>query len=113
MVNLIKDLEPLGKKAYIEGDAPEELPSEFYAVSEDYTGDNLSADNQAKEIVYEFTLTFYTTDARNVYQGILDAKDHLKKKGYIISGVGRGAPSYKGWHARTIDVSKIEYIERN
>lgn len=113
MVNLIEDLKTLGKKAYIEGDAPEELPADFYTVSEDYTSDNLSADNQAKEILYEFTLTFYTTDARNVYKGILDAKDNLKKKGYIISGVGQRANSYMGWFARAIDVSKIEYIERN
>ena len=113
MVNVFEDLGTLGKKAYAEGDAPDELPSEFYTVSEDYTGDNLHADNRALEISYEFTITYYTKDAGSLYQGILDAKNALMKKGYVLSGVGRGATSYKDWYARSIDAVKIENLERN
>ena len=118
MVNIYEDLKELEqadgtRKTYTEGDAPAELPAEYYTVSEDSTSDNLSADNQAKEILYEFTLTFYTTKAESIYNGILDAIAVLKKKGYIISGVGYGASSYKDWYARGLDIKKIEYLERN
>lgn len=113
MVNIFDDLKDINKSVYIEGDAPSELPNDFYTISEDYTSDNLNADNKALEVLYEFTLKYYTKDANAVYTGLYEAIELLKRKGYIISGVGRGGTSYKEWFSRVVDVKKIDYLERN
>lgn len=111
MVNIFEDLQALGIPVFADGDAPEVLPDSFYVVSEDYTSDHISADNEAQSILYEFTLSFYTTNAEDVYRGILDAITMLKGKGYIVGGVGYSVPSYKGHKRRDVDVEKIDYLK--
>jgi hypothetical protein len=111
MVDIFADLKELNIPAYIEGDAPETLPDEYFTVSEDATSDNLNADNKTKEILWEFTLKWYTKDTDNVFNGLLEAIKTLKAKNYIISGVGYHNPTYQGtWYSRAVDVSKIENI---
>ena len=111
MVNIFEDLAPLDIPVYAEGDAPAELPEEYITISEDSTADNLSADNQAKEIRYDYTLVFYTKRAENLYDGLLKAMALLRKKGYITSGVGYAHPTYQGvWFARQADIIRIEYV---
>lgn len=112
MVDIIADLKELNIPAYIEGDAPETLPDEYFTVSEDDTGDNLNADNETKEILWEFTLKWYTKNTENVFNGLLNAIKLLKRKNYIISGVGYHNPTYQGtWFSRAVDVKKIENLE--
>lgn len=111
MINIFEDLQELNLPVYLEGEAPEELPDEYYTFSEDYSSDNLNADNETKEILYEFTLKFYSKDSNRIYDGILDAIALLKKKGYIVGGVGYSAPQYKDWKCREVDVEKIEYLD--
>lgn len=96
---------------YIEGEAPEELPDEYFTVSEDYTSTAVTADNKAKSYLYEYTLKFYSTDAERLYSVMLEAIEHLKSKNYDISGVGYHSPTYKDWYARAVDVEKIENLE--
>jgi len=113
MVNIKDDLHLLIKNrpVYYEGDAPEKLPNEYYTVSEDDTSDNLSADNKALEHLYEFTLKWYTNDAKTLYTGLQEAITLLKSKGYLIEGVGRKSATYKNtWLSREVDVSKIDYL---
>lgn len=110
MINIFNDLNDLNKKVYAEGDAPKELPNDFYTVSEDYTSDNLNADNKTFEVLYEFTLKYYTKDAETLYTGLNKAITSLKSKGYIIDGVGNKSQSYKDYYAREVDVKKIDYI---
>jgi hypothetical protein len=117
MVDIIADLNVLdadGKKipVYIEGDAPSDLPDEYFTVSEDDTSDNVNADNETKEILWEFTLKWYTKDTGNVFNGLLEAIKLLKKKNYTISGVGYHNPTYQGtWYSRAVDVKKTENLE--
>lgn len=111
MIKIFEDLQELNLPVYLEGEAPEELPDEYYTFSEDYSSDNLNADNETKEILYEFTLKFYSKDSNRIYDGILDAIALLKKKGYIVGGVGYSAPQYKDWKCREVDVEKIEYLD--
>lgn len=113
MVNIFDDLKELVKPVYYEGDAPVDLPNEFFTISEDFTGNNLNADNKPLEVLYEFTLTYYTKDARSLYTGLYEAITLLQRKGYIINGVGYGGASYKEWFSRVVDVKKIDYLERN
>lgn len=111
MVNIYEDLKELNVPVYTEGDAPEELPKEYYTISEDYTSDNLNADNSALEHLYEFTLKWYTDDANNVYTGLNKAITLLKSKGYLIGGTGYHNTTYKNtWYSRAVDVEKIDYL---
>lgn len=118
MIRLDEDLiifDNNGKQipVYIEGDAPqdEDLPSEYYTVSEDATTNAVSANNRAKAHLYEFTLTYYTIDAREVYNGLLKAINQLIEKNYDVEGVGYNNGKYKKWHSRAVDVEKIDNLE--
>lgn len=117
MIRLDKDLTITNANGvlipvYIEGDAPDELPDEYFTVSEDYTGNAVSADNEAKEHLYEFTLKWYTKYAERLYTGLLDAITHLKGKGYDIEGVGYKNATYQNnWLSRMVDVEKRENLE--
>lgn len=114
MINIYDDLSELNIPVYAEGAAPTELPSEYYTVSEDYTSTNLSADNEAQEYLYEFTIKWYTQDATKLYTGLNNAITLLKSKGYIVSGVGYSNLTYKDtWFSRQVDAEKIEYLEED
>ena len=111
MINIFDDLSDLNLPVYEEGNAPENLPDEYFTISEDYTSDHLSADNVPKEILYEFTIKYYTKDASTIYSGLLKAMTLLKRKGYITSGVGYFNNTYKNtWFSRQADIKKIEYL---
>ena len=99
---------------YIEGDAPpvEDLPQEYFTVSEDYTGNAVSADNKAKAHLYEFTLKWYTKDAAKLYSGLQEAIKQLVSKGYDVEGIGYHNGTYNNtWYSRMVDVEKIDYLE--
>ena len=113
MVKLHEDLAELGMPVYIEGDAPplDKLEDEFYTVSEDYTSNAVTADNRAREHLYEFTLKWYTKDATRVYSGLHSAITLLQSKGYDISGTGYHNGAYQGWYSRMVEVEKQENLE--
>ncbi len=119
MIRLDKDLIIFNEKGekipvYIEGDAPpnEELPSEYYTVSEDATTNAVSADNKAKAHLYEFTLKWYTTSAERVYSGLIEAIELLQSKNYDVEGVGYNNGTYKNkWYSRAVDVEKVDNLE--
>ena len=112
MVNIFEDLAELNIPVYAEGDAPATLPDEYYTVSEDATSDNLNADNQPLQYLYEFNLKYYTTNAETLYSGLINAMQLLKSKGYIVTGVGYRNSTYQDkWFSRQADIDKIEYLE--
>lgn len=115
MIRLDKDLIILkdGKEipVYIEGDAPTDLPEEYFTVSEDNTSNAVSADNKAQEHLYEFTLAWYTKNPARLYTGLNEAITQLINKGYDIEGVGYHNGAYKEWCSRAVDVEKIENLE--
>lgn len=119
MVRLDRDLIMLNADGgqipvYIEGDAPpvEELPREYFTVSEDYTSNAVSADNKAQSHLYEFTLKWYTKDVTRLYTGLIEAVEQLISKGYDAEGVGYHNGTYNGtWFSRAVDVEKIENLE--
>lgn len=109
MIDIFNDLQDLNKPVYHEGDAPKQLPAEFYTVSEDATLDNINADNEAKQYLYEYTLKWYTKDRSRLYTGLQAAITLLKSKGYIISGLGyQNSPYNDTWVSRQVDVNKLE-----
>lgn len=114
MVNIYDDLSELNIPVYAEGAAPQTLPNEYFTVTEYNTSTNLSADNEAREYLYQFYLKWYTKDASRLFTGLQAAINLLKSKGYIISGVGYWNRTYKEtWFSRQVDVDKIEYLEED
>ena len=118
MVRLEKDLilyKSSGEQipVFIEGEAPEVLPDEFFTVSEDYTSNAVTADNKAQEYLYEFTLKWYTKDVTRLYTGMNEAIDLLHSKGYEIEGVGYHNETYQNvWRSRAVDVEKLMEVIR-
>lgn len=111
MVKIDEDLAGLNIPVYAEGDAPKTLPNEYFTFAEDYTSDNVSADNEPKEYLYEFTLKYYTTNATTLYSRLIEALQLLKTKGYTTTGVGYANGTYQDkWFSRMADVKKIEYL---
>ena len=111
MVNIFDDLAEINIPVYAEGDAPKELGEEYFTINEDYSSDNVSADNEPKEILYEFTLKYYTIDATKLYSKLIEAMQILKSKGYITSGVGYANGTYQDkWFSRMATIKKIEYL---
>ena len=117
MIRLDRDLIMLNADGeiipvYIEGDAPADLPDEYFTVSEDSTTNAVSADNKAQEHLYEFTLKWYTTDVTRLYSGLIDAIEQLKSKGYDVEGIGYHNGTYQNkWRSRMVDVEKTDYLE--
>ena len=117
MIRLDEDLIMLNANGeripvYIEGDAPTELPNEYFTVSEDSTTNAVSADNKAQAYLYEFTLKWYTKDATRLYTGLQEAIEQLISKGYDAEGVGYHNATYQNtWYSRMVDVEKIENLE--
>ena len=117
MIRLDEDLIILNENGevipvYIEGDAPTELPDEYFTVSEDSTSNAVSADNKAQAHLYEFTLKWYTTDATRLYTGLQEAISQLISKGYDVEGIGYHNATYQNtWVSRMVDIEKIDYLE--
>ena len=117
MIRLDKDLIILNENGeqipvYIEGDAPADLPNEYFTVSEDSTSNAVTADNKAQAHLYEFTLAWYTKNPTRLYTGLNEAITQLIGKGYDIEGVGYGNGTYqKTWFSRAVDVEKIDNLE--
>ena len=116
MIRLDQDLIILNESGelipvYIEGDATAELPNEYFTVSEDSTSNAVSADNKAKEHLYEFTLKWYTKDASRLYTGLIEAIEQLISKNYDAEGIGYNNGTYHGWYSRAVDIEKLDYLE--
>lgn len=96
---------------YAEGDAPASLPDEYFTINENYTGDQINADNVTKAILYEFNIKYFTKNATTLYSRLIQALQLLKSKNYITSGVGYSNRTYhETWFSRQADVKKIDYI---
>lgn len=117
MIRLDKDLIIFNENGeqipvYIEGDAPDELPDEYFTVSEDSTTNAVSANNKAQAHLYEFTLKWYTVDAERLYTGLQEAITQLISKGYDAEGIGYHNATYQNtWFSRMVDIEKIDYLE--
>lgn len=116
MIRIDIDLSEINIPVYAEGDAPETLPDEYFTFNEDYSSDGVCADNEPKTYVYEFTLKYYTKNAETLYSRLLEAIQILKRKKYIITGVGYANSTYQSgqtkWFSRMVDIKAIEYLKK-
>ena len=114
MIDIFADLNEttINAKVWRQGSAPETLPDEFFTVQNSNTNNNLEADNQVKEVRWDWTVIFYTKDIETLYVRLQEAITLLTQKGYEIDGEGFDTLSkYNGFEARAFDVTKIEKKE--
>lgn len=110
MIDISKDLEEIGIDFYEQGSVPKvNMPNSYITFWGNPSFDNLNADNRTKEIVYPFTIIYYTKEwgsMSSVFENIVDL---LKSKNYIASGMGFPIESgVDQYIARCIEVQKIE-----
>ena len=116
MVNIFDDLIIYDENnnqipVYAEGDAPASLPDEYFTIFENYTGDQINADNVTKAILYEFNLKYFTKNTATLYSRLIQALTLLKQNNYITSGVGYANNTYhETWFSRQADIKKIDTL---
>lgn len=113
MIDVSKDLDELnlalGIDYWEQGSVPADMPDSYITFWENPSFDRLNADNQTKEIVYPFTIIYYTKKWDTLGEVFEKIVSLLKSNKYIVSGMGfpidSGIYEYK---ARCIEIQKIE-----
>lgn len=109
MIDISEDLEEVGIEYWEQGSVPDNMPDSYITFWENPSFDNLNADNQTLEIVYPFTIIYYTKDWDNIKPVFEQIVSLLKSKKYIASGMGFPIESgVDNYIARCIEVQKIE-----
>lgn len=112
MIDIVKDLNPLGLKVYQQGTVPkQEIPQSYITVWNGSSIDNLNADNTTKYVEYDFTVIYYTTDLGSLYTQTEAIISLLKANGYVIDGHGFDIESgVEEYSARCVEVTKIDKL---
>lgn len=108
---LIATLEEFGYPVYLQGSLAEKAPypDSFFTFWNNETRDQSHYDNKPLDFVWDFTVFFYSTDPALVNRVLVQTKNKLKAKGWIIGGKGYDAASDEPTHTgRALDVLKVE-----
>lgn len=109
MIDIYKDLEETGLKAYQQGSVPSKMPKSYITVWNDSSTDNLNSDNKTNLVEYQFTLIYYTKDWKTIYSVFENVISLLKSKNYVIDGMGFDIDSgVDEYMARCVEVTKLE-----
>lgn len=108
---LIKTLEnfeyPIFRQGSLNVDEP--YPETFFTFWNNNTNDNSHYDNKTNNYIWDFDLNVYSTDPEKVNYLLIEAKEKLIKKGFIVSGKGYDVASDEITHTgRGINVKIIE-----
>ena len=76
----------------------EAYPESFFTFWNNDSSDQNHYDNNAAAYVWDFYVNFYSTDPALVNSVILQAKELLKKSGWILSGKGYDVASDEPTH---------------
>lgn len=92
-----------------EGDV---YPESFFTIWNDGTSDGVAYDNDAINLIWNFTIYFYSIDETLVNTILPQLRELLKQNEWIPQGVGYDVPSDEITHTgRAIDVSVIQNNE--
>lgn len=108
---LIDTLLTLGYPVKLQGsiEENEKYPGSFFTYWNNNTDDGNHYNNKPINYVWDFDVNFYSEDPDLVNTVLLDAKEKLIKKGFIISGKGYDVASDEPTHTgRGMNVLKIE-----
>lgn len=104
---LIETLEKLGYPVRLQGNlaADEAYTANFFTYWNDLTDGNGFYSNDETAIVWEYSVNFYSAYPRLVNSKLLEAKELLKKEGFIVSGADYSVMSDEPTHTgRGIDI---------
>lgn len=76
----------------------EPYPESFFTFWNDAADGNSFYSNKEKSIVWQYSLNFYSADPLLVNSKLLEAKEVLKKAGWIVSGAGYSVMSDQPTH---------------
>ena len=108
---LINVLSEFGYPVILQGslDPDTKYPESFFTFWNNSSDDGSHYDNDAISFVWNFDVTFYSTDAEKVNTILLQARDLLKQNGFICSGRGYDVASDEVTHTgRGMNVLTIE-----
>lgn len=108
---LIKILEsfnfPIFQQGTLNKDDP--YPESFFTFWNNDSADNEFYDNKENAYIWDFDVSFYSSDPNLVNTKLLEAKKILKQNGFIVHGKGYDVVSDEPTHTgRGINVLKIE-----
>lgn len=110
---LIRLLRTFGYPVQLQGSLAkdEAYPQSFFTFWNNSSDDGSHYDNEAVKYIWDFTVSFYSTDPALTNTVILEAKRLLKANGWIVGGKGYDVPSDEATHTgRAIDVLFVELV---
>lgn len=76
----------------------EEYPNHFFTFWNDSSDGMGYYSNNEQCILWQYSLNFYSSDPNIVTSKLLEAKEALKKAGWIVNGAGYDVPSDEPTH---------------
>lgn len=97
---LIQTLEPLDYTIRQQGSflAEEKYPDHFFTYWNDSSDGEGFYDNEEGAIIWQYSLNFYSIDPAKVDSVLLEAKELLKKAGFVANGAGYAVMSDEPTH---------------
>lgn len=97
---LISTLEALGYPVRLQGSLlpNESYPDSFFTFWNDSSDGTSFYSNDEGAILWAYSLNFYSTDPLLTNSILLEAKNFLKKAGFIVIGAGYDVPSDEPTH---------------
>lgn len=108
---LIQTLEPLGFPIFQQGTLGENepYPESFFTFWNNTVDGSEFYDNEEHSYIWDFDLSFYSSDPTLVNTQLIEAKRLLRSKGFVVTGKGYDVMSDEVTHTgRGIHVLKIE-----
>jgi len=109
---LIAILETFGFPVFLQGSMAQDAkyPESFFTFWNNSTLDNLHYDNLPVSYVWNFDVTFYSSDPLLVNTKLEEAITLLRRHGWIVSGKGRDISSDEPTHTgRTVNALYLEF----
>nr|DAJ67991.1 MAG TPA: hypothetical protein [Caudoviricetes sp.] len=108
---LIKTIKEMGYPIIKQGSLSEDenYPETFFTFWNNTSDDGSHYDNESNTYIWDFDLNVYSSDPEKINKLLLDAKEKLIKKEFIVNGKGHDLISDEPTHTgRGINVQIIE-----
>lgn len=109
-------LESFGLPVYLQGSMAdsEPYPESFYTYYNNDTGGLTYYDNMEKSVVWDFDVNAYSANPDTAQQMLMQARDALRARGYIVPGKGYDIISDEPTHmGRGINATYVERVGIN
>ena len=112
MIELFEIFEKLGLPYFKQGTLSDDnFPSSFFTFDNFDTPNISFYDNDEKRYIEKINIYFYTNDPNLIYSKMNEFIDEAKKKGFIVEGRGKDAPSGKeNYYGRYLTINIIHRL---